>query len=89
MPDARKNILLVDDHPIVAEGLKTLLDATHDLTMIGTCPSPESAREFLADHRPDLILMDISMKDANGLHATKDLTASHPHIPLLIFTCND
>ena len=89
MSAKRKNILLVDDHPIVLEGLRTLLALTEDLEVIGTCPSPESACEFLQTREPDLIVMDISMKDTNGLMATKHLTATHPRIPILIFTCND
>ena len=90
MPDKRKHtILLVDDHPIVLEGLRALLAKTDDLAVIGTCLTPESALAFLLDHAPDLILMDISMKDANGLLATKRICADHPRIPILIFTCND
>ena len=89
MLDKYKQILLVDDHPVVLEGLRTLLEKTADLRVLGTCPSPESTRAFLENHTPDLILMDISMQEANGLIATKNITTAHPHIPILIFTCND
>ena len=89
MPGGRKNILLVDDHPIVLEGLCAILANTEDLKLAGICPSPESACAFLQNHEPDLILMDISMKSANGLVATKKIVAAHPRVPILIFTCND
>ena len=89
MPDQLKTILLVDDHPIVFEGLQVILETAEDLRLIGTCPSPDAARAFLRDRTPDLIIMDISMQGANGLAATRELVATHPRIPILIFTCND
>ena len=89
MPPKTKNILLVDDHPIVLEGLRAILTHAEDLQLIGHCPSAESAYTFLRNHAPDLIIMDISMKDLNGLAATKRITATHPRIPILILTCND
>ena len=89
MPDEMKKILLVDDHPMIIEGLCAMLAGTPDLKVIGMCASPESAYTFLLNQSPDLVIMDISMKESNGLMATRKITASHPQIPVLIFTCND
>lgn len=84
-----KNILLVDDHPIVYEGLRAILAGTPDLKLIGTCPSFQEAREFLRTGKPDLIIMDISLTDTNGLIATRGISRTHPQIPILILTCHD
>ncbi len=84
-----RHILLVDDHPIVHEGLRILLARHPDLSIVGACPTPESASAFLQTHMPDLIIMDISMNGTNGLVATRHLTAAFPAIPILIFTCHD
>lgn len=89
MSNRIKTILLVDDHPIVFEGLRVILETAGDLHLLGICPSPEVARIFLRDHTPDLIIMDISMQGTNGLAATRELAVTHPRIPILIFTCND
>ena len=84
-----KQILLVDDHPIVCEGLRVICESVDDLQLSGTCSTPEAARAFLRTQTPDLIIMDISMPGTNGLAATREIVATHPRIPILIFTCND
>lgn len=84
-----KQILLVDDHPIVCEGLRVIFESVDDLQLSGTCSTPEAARAFLRTQTPDLIIMDISMPGTNGLAATREIVATHPRIPILIFTCND
>lgn len=84
-----KHILLVDDHPIVCEGLRVIFESVDDLQLSGMCSTPEAARAFLRTQTPDLIIMDISMPGTNGLAATREIGAAHPRIPILVFTCND
>lgn len=88
-PPPRRNILLVDDHQIVLEGVRAILARTDDLCLIGSCRSPLRVADFLRQHTPDLILMDISMAESNGLLATRRLSAAYPRIPILIFTSHD
>ena len=86
---ARKRILLVDDHPIVHEGLRALFARTPDLVLSGAFLSPADAQASIQSQPPDLILMDISMDTTNGLLATRQFVAAFPDLPILIFTCND
>lgn len=88
-PPPRRKILLVDDHQIILEGLRAILARTDDLCLIGSCQSPLQVEDFLCQHTPDLILMDISMAESNGLLATRRLHAAFPEIPILIFTSHD
>ena len=84
-----RKILLVDDHPIVFEGLRMIVKKHPDLALMGCCPTYEAACVFLRKHTPDLILMDICMKGTNGLVATRQLAETRPDLPILILTCSD
>ena len=88
-PAPRSKILLVDDHQIVLNGVRAILARTDNLCLIGSCQSPLLVEDFLRQHTPDLILMDISMGESNGLLATRRLHTDFPHIPILIFTSHD
>jgi DNA-binding NarL/FixJ family response regulator len=89
LPAARKRILLVDDHPVMIEGMSALVSGTPDLEWMGACPSLPAALEILKANLPDLILMDITIDGPNGLVATREISARYPSLPILIFTCND
>lgn len=89
LPAARKRILLVDDHPVMIEGMSALVSGTPDLEWMGACPSLPAALEILKANLPDLILMDITLDGPNGLVATREISARYPSLPILIFTCND
>ena len=86
---SRKRILLVDDHPIVHEGLRSLLAHTPDMVLSGAFLSPADAQASIQSDPPDLVLMDISMDTTNGLLAARHFVAAFPNLPILIFTCND
>jgi len=60
-------LLLIDDHPIVIDGIRTMLKDVEYLTIIGSCKNGKSALEFLQNNQPDIILLDISLPDINGL----------------------
>jgi DNA-binding NarL/FixJ family response regulator len=85
----RKCILLVDDHPIMIEGMRALVSSTPDMKIIGTCSSLDAALEHLQASLPDLIMMDISIEGPNGLVATQSLSVRYPRVPILVCTCND
>ncbi|MGE5601513.1 MAG: response regulator [Nitrososphaerales archaeon] len=86
---AHARILLVDDHAVVRGGLKMLLAADPELEIVGEAETgAEGIR--LADHlRPDVILMDISMPDMNGIEATRRVKAEHPEIAVLALTMHE
>jgi two-component system, NarL family, nitrate/nitrite response regulator NarL len=60
-------ILLIDDHPLVLDGVKTMLKDEASVQIVGTCKTAAEALAFLSNQEPDIILLDISLPDMNGL----------------------
>ncbi|MGH7970984.1 MAG: response regulator, partial [Limisphaerales bacterium] len=79
----RKQILIVDDHPMMREGLAQLIDHEPDLAAAVQASTAAQALEAIALKKPDLALIDISLPDKNGLELIKDLQALHPDLPTL------
>jgi DNA-binding NarL/FixJ family response regulator len=79
-------ILLVDEHTMFREGLKTLLDAESDFDVVGEASTAQEAIEKVASLRPDLLLMDLSLPDSGGLEAIDEILAIDPDISVVILT---
>lgn len=79
-------ILIVDDQPVVCEGLKVMINADPDLEVVGVGHSGADAIELLSVHHPDLILMDLKMPIMNGIHATRRIREQYPDVTVLILT---
>lgn len=62
------NILIIDDHPLVSDGIETMLKHVDYLQIAGTCKTAKEALAFLEHHTVDVILLDISLPDIDGLH---------------------
>ncbi|MCE7009010.1 response regulator transcription factor [Kibdelosporangium philippinense] len=79
-------VLLVDDHPVVREGLRGMLDAEPDLTVIGEAGSGEEAVALAAAHQPDVILMDLRMPGLDGAGATEKIMSSDGSSRVIVLT---
>jgi DNA-binding NarL/FixJ family response regulator len=79
-------ILIAEDHAMVREGLKLLIDSQPHLQVIGEAENGEAAVERSQELMPDIVLMDISMPEMNGLKATERLRQECPHIKVLALT---
>jgi len=79
----------VDDHPIVIEGLKQLIDQQPDLRVCGELSDGRAALATVERLRPDLAVVDLSLKDVNGLDVIKTLKAEHPALPVLALSMHD
>jgi DNA-binding NarL/FixJ family response regulator len=79
-------ILLVDDHPLVRRALRDILEKEADLQVIGEAGDGLEALQMTADSRPDIVIMDISMPNMNGVEATKQIKAANPLALVLILT---
>jgi DNA-binding NarL/FixJ family response regulator len=87
MPDSRPlRIVLADDHATVRQGLKLLLDAQADMTVVGEAGDGRAAIERVAEFQPDVVVMDISMPGINGLNATRILREMHPDTRIVALT---
>lgn len=73
-------VLLVDDHQIVRDGLRSLLSRELDIEIVGEAENGREALELVRQHGPDVVVMDIGMKELNGIEATKRLTAEYPDV---------
>lgn len=79
-------ILLVDDHPVVRHGLRGMLEAEPDLTVVGEAGSGAAAVDLAAEVRPDLVLMDLRMPDGDGVEATGRILARLPGTRVMVLT---
>ena len=74
-PTSSLRLMLVDDHEIVREGLRTLLEQEEDLEVVGEAEDGESAVRMAAERHPDVVLMDVMMPGMGGIEATRRLLA--------------
>jgi DNA-binding NarL/FixJ family response regulator len=82
-------ILLVDDHPIVRQGLKTLLEGHSDWEVIGEASDGAEAVEKAKDLSPDVMVLDVTMPRMNGLEACRVLRQECPALEILFVTQHD
>lgn len=79
-------LLLVDDHAVIRSGLRMLLEAQEDMTIVGEAESGRTAIAQVRELRPDIVLMDIKMADMNGISATEAIKAEFPETAVLALT---
>ena len=82
-------VLLVDDHDLVRTGIRRLLEDIQGLEVIGEVDTGEAAIEFVNHEMPDVVLMDINMPGIGGLGATRQLTAKHKKLKIIVVTVHD
>jgi DNA-binding NarL/FixJ family response regulator len=87
--EGRSRVLLVDDHPIVRQGLVALINATADLCACGEASSAAEALEAIERCDPDIVVIDISLGDRNGVELIKDIGARFPKLPTLALSMYD
>ena len=85
----RKNILLVDDHPLMRRGQADLLNREPDFAVCGEAGTAREAMEAIAKLKPDLVLVDMALPDKDGLELIKDIQAIHPGLPVLAMSMQD
>jgi len=82
-------VLIVDDHTVLRNGLKMLLDAQKDIEVVGETGSGKKALQLAAELSPRVVLLDLSLDDMNGLELIPELKQIHPHIKVLVLTMYD
>jgi len=80
----RLRILIVDDHPIVREGLKKIVASGGDMEVRDEAGTGQEALRLLEEHKYDCVILDISMPGESGLVIAHEITTRHPHLPILI-----
>jgi len=79
-------LMIVDDHPMIREGLATMLGTCEDISIVGACQSGDEAHQQAPIIHPDIILMDIKMKGTNGIDAARQIFKTSPEIKIIFLT---
>ncbi|HEY2926316.1 response regulator transcription factor [Piscinibacter sp.] len=87
--NAPTRVLLVDDHPLVREGLRARLSGVPDLEVVAEAGNAAEAFARVEETRVDLVLMDVGMKDVNGIELTAQLMARHPQLKVVMLSMYD
>lgn len=83
------SIFIVDDHPLVRRGLQQLIDGEPDLRVHGEAASVHETLELITQNTPDLVIVDLSLPDGNGLELVKHLLARFPELSILVSSMHD
>lgn len=85
----RKRILIVDDHPVVREGLVQQINREAGLTVCGEAANASQALSKIGELEPDLVVVDINLPGRNGLELMRDIRSQNPDLPLLVLSMHD
>jgi len=85
----KTRIMIVDDHPMMREGLRQLISSEPDLSVCSEVENAHQCLESIASSPPDLALVDITLPGKNGLELIKDIQAMHPELPILVISMHD
>lgn len=83
------NIILADDHEIVRNGIKMLLESENDIKVIGEAADGQETIDMISQIVPDVLIVDIRMPIYNGLEVTEQIKKTHPQVKILVLTMHD
>src|SRR5689334_1921925 len=86
VPKERIRILLVDDHEVVRDGVKALIESNDDLTVVGEAGSVKEAIAQAERTKPDVVVMDVRLADGSGIEATREIRARLEKTQVLMLT---
>lgn len=89
MPGKPTRVLIVDDHPMVAEGIQSILESFDDIEVVGSLTDGKEAVSKVPELRPDVVLMDLNMPGLGGLSATEIIREEAPDTRILILSMHD
>jgi two-component system NarL family response regulator len=79
-------LLLIDDHRMMREGLRSLLEAHGSFDVIGEADNGRDAVKMTGELKPDVVVMDLGMKDLNGIEATRQIRTAFPSVPVVVLS---
>lgn len=85
----KKKVLIVDDHPLMRQGLTLLINQQQDMQICGEAQEAQTAIHAIAESRPDILILDISLSGPDGLELLKSIRTSDPDLPVLILSMHD
>lgn len=88
-PSTKRKVFLVDDHPIVRNGVASIINGEADLEVVGQAGNSSEAIKAIMSAAPDITLLDVSLQDEDGINLAKELLAHLPGLPILMFSMHD
>src|SRR6201995_2287137 len=85
----QRRVLIVDDHPIVRQGLRRMIEPEPDLVVCGEVQTEREARAAIRALAPDVVIVDISLTQGDGLELVRDVHAQRPELPMLVLSMHD
>ena len=85
----KKKVLVVDDHPLLRQGLAMLINQQQDMHVCGEAEEAHAAMQLIVQMRPDIIILDLSLKGPDGLDLLKSIRGLYPDLPVLILSMHD
>lgn len=89
MDAVKHKIYLLDDHPVVIEGLKKILDQQEDMQVVGSAEDAVAGLQQIGKLKPEIVILDITLKDRSGVDLIKKLRASFPNTHILVYSMHD
>ena len=86
---APRRVLIVDDHPVVRQGIKLMIEAEPDLTICGEAQTEQQARKMVRELKPDALLVDLSLSEGDGFNVVRDVNAHFPETRVLVLSMHD
>ena len=87
--ETKAQILLVDDHPVVRDGLAAIINHQQDLNVCGGADDAHQALKAIGELKPGLVVVDISLKNSDGIELTKNIRAKYPKLPVVVLSVHD
>jgi DNA-binding NarL/FixJ family response regulator len=85
----KKTVLVVDDHPLMRQGLALLINQQQDMQVCGEAEEAQAAMQAIAHLRPDIMILDISLSGPDGIELLKNIRATDPDLPVLVLSMHD
>jgi DNA-binding NarL/FixJ family response regulator len=85
----KKTVFIVDDHPLLRQGLALLINREEDLAVCGEAEEAQAAMQAIPQSRPDVLIVDISLNGPDGLDLLKSIRGLYPDLPVLILSMHD
>ncbi len=85
----KRTVFIVDDHPLLRQGLALMINQERDLAVCGEAEEAQAAMRAIAQYQPDILIVDISLNGPDGLELLKSIRNSYPALPVLILSMHD
>ncbi|THB81748.1 MAG: DNA-binding response regulator [Desulfobacteraceae bacterium] len=89
MTEDKIKIIIVEDHPIFRMGIEELINREPDMAVCGDAEDVDTARDVIAHHQPDLVIVDLTLKNSNGIELIKEMVQEEKHLSFLVLSMHD